>query len=182
MFVVSSPNLAVLPNYLHSEYPQVCVKAITEISSLFLLLFFSSKCTHFRNQSKGLERVIFWASKHISFSLSVTQKLQEIWYYSRIATDKIIIFATFYSIITAFSRLLRRKGFPSGLSEGCFLQSVETQHRYLVTNIWCRGDLRTVWLLQQASLYSSDTSSSNANLISLWQGLMIPTWKKISSQ
>lgn len=39
LFIVSSPNLAVLPNDLHSGYMQIGVKAITEIPSLFLLLF-----------------------------------------------------------------------------------------------------------------------------------------------
>lgn len=39
LFIVSSPSLAALPNYLHSGYLQIGVKAITEIPSLFLPLF-----------------------------------------------------------------------------------------------------------------------------------------------
>lgn len=129
LFTGSSPNLPPLPNCLHSGNLQKGVKAITEIPSLFLLPFSSSAYISFRNRSKGLEHAIFWAPKHITFSPpEVARNLVLLKNSSRQNYNFYHIFSTIF----AFSRMTRRKGFPSGLPGDCILQSVETQRRCLL--------------------------------------------------
>lgn len=143
LFIVSSPNLLVLPNCLHSGYLQIGVKAITEIPSLFLLLFSWSKSTHLRNWTNGLKRVIFWASKHITSSLpAVARNLVLLKNSNR---QDYNFLPHFIPSLLLFQERQGERNFLLVCQKIASCKSVETQHIYFVQNIWCRGDLNTIW-------------------------------------